>query len=122
MTNLEQLARIIRAHRDSTTSTGSGNDVVWVQSCSCGHIYKPLTDTRRDEHIAQAILDAGWQAPVPSTDIKQRVDEILANDDTELRHCDEDALYEELAVARLTPEERVHIQRLQDADLGRWYA
>lgn len=122
MTNLEQLASIIRAHRDITSSTGAGNDIAWVQKCTCGHIYKPLTDTRRAHHIAQAIHDAGWQAPVTSIDIKQRVDEILANDDTELRHMDEDDLYEELAVARLTAEERVHIQRLQDADLYRWYA
>ena len=81
----------------------------------------PFTGPRQRK-IAQTIINAGWTAPVTSIDIEQRVDEILANDDIETRHIDEDALYEELALARLTAEERVHIQRLQDADLVRWYA
>lgn len=107
MNNLEQLARIIQA--EST----------WSAVMSDGY-----TSVGRNspEHIAQALINAGWTAPVTSIDIEQRVDEILANDDIETRHIYEDALYEELAVARLTAEERVHIQRLQDADLVRWYA
>ena len=81
----------------------------------------PFTGPRQRK-IAQALINAGWTAQVTSIDIEQRVDEILANDNIETRHIYEDALYEELALARLTPEERVHIQRLQDADLDRWYA
>ena len=107
MTDLEQLAAIIESER------------TWTKRMSDGYT---SAGQNSPEHIAQAILDAGWTAPVTSIDIEQRVDEILANDDIETRHIDEDALYEELALARLTPEERVHIQRLQDADLVRWYA
>lgn len=54
--------------------------------------------------------------------LKARVDAILANDDTEYRHEEEDALYEEIALANASPEERAQLNRLQDADLPRWYA
>ena len=107
MTNLEQLTALIESERTWTKRMSDGYTSVGQNS---------------PEHIAQAIINAGWTAPVTSIDIEQRVDEILANDNIETRHIDEDALYEELAVARLTVEERVHIQRLQDADLVRWYA
>lgn len=54
MTDLDKLAKIIRAHRISYAD-GHG-----TAKCSCGHHYGKLTDTRRAEHLAQAIIDAGW--------------------------------------------------------------
>lgn len=66
MTDLEQLANIIREHKlgkpNGGTATGS-----WI-TCSCGHTSRTFSD--RDyaerlgrEHIAQAIIDKGWTAP-----------------------------------------------------------
>lgn len=53
MTNLEQLAKIIRAH--SVNKNGK---------CSCGETIKRFKNPYAlSRHIAQAIHDAGWTGP-----------------------------------------------------------
>lgn len=53
MTNLDNLATIIDEHRYSHYDEASGMGI-----CECG-----WGDNEHTDHIAQAILDAGWQAP-----------------------------------------------------------
>ena len=55
MTNLEQLASIIRAHRIGL------KDIFEIITCRCGQQFIPPED--HDNHVAQTIINAGWTAP-----------------------------------------------------------
>lgn len=53
MTDLEQLEMILWIHAGGTKT-----------HCSCGEYLAPeTTPYLQRKHIAQAIIDAGWQAP-----------------------------------------------------------